>query len=58
MRDEREAMIAACGLECATCPIRLVSEKGEAAEKGHDCGSHDSGDKADKDAGTEAKKGE
>jgi mono/diheme cytochrome c family protein len=32
--------------------------EGEATEKGHDCGSHDSGDKADKDAGTEAKKGE
>ena len=32
--------------------------EGEAAEKGHDCGSHDSSGQADKDAGTEAKKGE
>ncbi len=32
--------------------------EGEAAEKGHDCGSHDSGGKADENAGTEAKKGE
>ena len=32
--------------------------EGEAAEKDHDCGSHDSGDQADKDADTEAKEGE
>ena len=33
MTDERKAMVAACGLECRTCLIRLVPEKGQAAEK-------------------------